>query len=258
MRHSRSWLLIVLALGLAACRPGTLFPTPTPPVSATPAPPTPIIQCTPPLCAPGEAYFCASGNCPGGCGTGCATFTPPAGATPAPVCTPPPCWSGEAYFCPGDCPGGCGTTCATHTPDPGGPPPPAFPDPAGACALPPAAGTDPALAVCASAATVKVGETVRVRAELVNSAEARPEFRLQGQDADGTGFFGVEARGDNQLRGLFNGSDRLSLSAVQASGGRLLLTLEARAPGAVTLRLSAAPPFPAVSAAPLTIAIQAP
>jgi hypothetical protein len=40
-------------------------------------PATPIIMCTPPLCAIGtnEVYFC-SGTCPGGCGTTCATFTP--------------------------------------------------------------------------------------------------------------------------------------------------------------------------------------
>ena len=35
--------------------------------------------------------------------------------TPAPVCTPPPCTADEQYFCPGDCPGGCGTICATPT-----------------------------------------------------------------------------------------------------------------------------------------------
>ena len=33
-------------------------------------------------------------------------------------CTPPPCQEDEAYHCPDDCPGGCGTTCATHTPSP--------------------------------------------------------------------------------------------------------------------------------------------
>ncbi len=37
-------------------------------------------------------------------------------ATPQPLCTPPPCAENEAYFCPDECPGGCGTTCATHTP----------------------------------------------------------------------------------------------------------------------------------------------
>ena len=33
-------------------------------------------------------------------------------------CTPPHCQENEAYHCPDDCPGGCGTICATHTPTP--------------------------------------------------------------------------------------------------------------------------------------------
>ncbi|MCC7188242.1 MAG: PD40 domain-containing protein [Anaerolineales bacterium] len=33
------------------------------------------------------------------------------------VCTPPACRANETYFCNGDCPGGCGTVCATVTPD---------------------------------------------------------------------------------------------------------------------------------------------
>ena len=36
--------------------------------------------------------------------------------TPYPLCTPPPCKTDESYHCPEECPGGCGTTCATHTP----------------------------------------------------------------------------------------------------------------------------------------------
>lgn len=36
--------------------------------------------------------------------------------TPAPMCTPPACAEGEVYHCSGDCPGGCGTVCATVTP----------------------------------------------------------------------------------------------------------------------------------------------
>jgi len=40
------------------------------------------------------------------------TITP----TPFPKCTPPPCEEGEVYHCPDECPGGCGTTCATPTP----------------------------------------------------------------------------------------------------------------------------------------------
>jgi glucose/arabinose dehydrogenase len=33
------------------------------------------------------------------------------------VCTPPACGDDEAYSCPDECPGGCGTVCATHTPE---------------------------------------------------------------------------------------------------------------------------------------------
>jgi hypothetical protein len=36
--------------------------------------------------------------------------------TPFPVCTPPLCEPNEVYHCPDECPGGCGTTCATPTP----------------------------------------------------------------------------------------------------------------------------------------------
>ena len=38
--------------------------------------------------------------------------------TPVLQCTPPACAENEAYFCPDECPGGCGTVCATHTPAP--------------------------------------------------------------------------------------------------------------------------------------------
>ncbi|HTX92245.1 MAG TPA: carboxypeptidase-like regulatory domain-containing protein [Anaerolineales bacterium] len=50
-------------------------PTFTPTVTGTA---TPILMCTPPACAIGtsETYTCTSGNCPGGCGTACATYTP--------------------------------------------------------------------------------------------------------------------------------------------------------------------------------------
>jgi glucose/arabinose dehydrogenase len=40
------------------------------------------------------------------------------GITPMPLCTPPACEPDEVYHCPDDCPGGCGTTCATITPGP--------------------------------------------------------------------------------------------------------------------------------------------
>jgi len=45
------------------------------------------------------------------------TFTP-FSETPIIQCTPPLCQENEAYHCPDECPGGCGTTCATHTPSP--------------------------------------------------------------------------------------------------------------------------------------------
>jgi serine/threonine protein kinase len=45
-------------------------------------------------------------------------LTLPAGDTPIFMCTPPACNLGEVYFCLEDCPGGCGTICATVTPSP--------------------------------------------------------------------------------------------------------------------------------------------
>ena len=35
---------------------------------------------------------------------------------PRPACTPPACSPDEVYYCPDECPGGCGTICATPTP----------------------------------------------------------------------------------------------------------------------------------------------
>lgn len=68
------------ALPTATCEwpcyftPATLLPVQPPPAAETP-----IIQCTPPVCAIGvnEVYFCPQ-ECPGGCGTTCATYTPTA------------------------------------------------------------------------------------------------------------------------------------------------------------------------------------
>ena len=83
--------------------------------------PTLMPVCTPPACGPDEVYYCA-GECPGGCGTTCATPTPAGGSTgpvtAMPRCTPPPCGPDEVYYCAEPCPGGCGTTCVTPTPSP--------------------------------------------------------------------------------------------------------------------------------------------
>jgi hypothetical protein len=49
--------------------------TPLPAATKEPSSPTPQIMCTPPSCQEGEIYYC-SDDCPGGCGTMCATVTP--------------------------------------------------------------------------------------------------------------------------------------------------------------------------------------
>jgi len=83
-----------------------------------PQPATPEVVCTPPPCEEGEVYYCED-DCPGGCGTECATPTgmPPTEETPIIMCTPPLCGEDEVYYCEGECPGGCGTQCATPTPE---------------------------------------------------------------------------------------------------------------------------------------------
>ena len=93
---------------------------------------TPVLQCTPPLCQQGQVFTCSSANCPGGCGTTCATVTPEfVTATPFILCTPPACGPGEVLTCPqGDCAGGCGDTCAVPSADSQNPTPltPSLPD----------------------------------------------------------------------------------------------------------------------------------
>ena len=253
-------LLLIAALLLAACRPLDL------PWAATATPsPTPFVQCTPPPCQVGETYNCPSGNCPGGCGTTCATVTPDQSVitpqTPMPMCTPPACWSDEAYFCPGDCPNGCGTTCATRTPEPAGGPTPTFPPPTSVCALPqlsPGLTPAPALSRCASAEAARVGETVAVLVQA--SGITAPVFSVQGRDAgEGFGYLSFQATAENRVRALSDSSQVARARSVQASGNHLLLTLEALAPGAIVLDLYAGPANgPFVAGEPLTITITAP
>lgn len=79
----KRWSIIPILLSLIAC---SLF-VPTPPATETlsplPLPPSATFMavCTAPACSANETYFC-SGNCPGGCGTACATVTPDAGLSP--------------------------------------------------------------------------------------------------------------------------------------------------------------------------------
>ncbi|HET89870.1 MAG TPA: hypothetical protein ENN99_03895, partial [Chloroflexi bacterium] len=117
-----------LMLTVLACNAPLPDVTETPTVTTE----TPMVVCTPPPCSEDEVYYCPD-ECPGGCGTECATPTPgqptaspsvvPAD-TPMVMCTPPPCSEDEVYYCPDECPGGCGTECATPTAAPPGASPP--------------------------------------------------------------------------------------------------------------------------------------
>lgn len=112
------WLwLVLLAIGLALLLAGCDGETATRTPTSTPTA-TQRALCTPPACGPDEAIVCPA-ECPGGCGSVCATFTPPVETdTPTPMimCTPPACGPGEVVLCADECPGGCGSVCATVTP----------------------------------------------------------------------------------------------------------------------------------------------
>jgi hypothetical protein len=181
---------------------------------------------------------------------------PPRRLTPVVQCTPPPCWDDETYYCGGECPGGCGTICATRTPDPKASPTPTFPALSRGCTLP-TPGPDasgPALYVCASATTIRIGETVRLSAEVTEATD--PEFAVWGQDLEGTGSFSVRAKATNRTRDWYSYSTILDLVSVQVSDSRLYVELKALAPGAVEIEIGAGPPYPALHAAPLTIAVE--
>jgi WD40 repeat protein len=115
-------VLTIVAIAATACSSGTgtsQVKTSTAGISSQPVQnlTPPVIECTPPACKEGEVYNCPGGNCPGGCGTGCATVTPEfVTAAPLILCTPPACQAGEVLSCAqGDCPGGCGVNCAIPT-----------------------------------------------------------------------------------------------------------------------------------------------
>jgi hypothetical protein len=176
--------------------------------------------------------------------------------TPMVMCTAPLCWDDEMYYCPAECPGGCGTTCATRTPDPNAGPTPTFPAPASGCTLPtpdPDA-VGPALYVCASTTTVGIGETVSLFAEVINAAD--PIFVVRGQNLEGTESLYVRAKATNRTMGWYSSGATLDLVSVQASDSQFYAELRALAPGTVEIAISAAPPYPALYADPLTITVQ--
>jgi len=67
-------LVTILLLGACSILPvGTEDPTPTMIIPDKPSV-TFVVECTPPACGDGDVYFCPD-ECPGGCGTVCATQT---------------------------------------------------------------------------------------------------------------------------------------------------------------------------------------
>lgn len=86
---------------------------------------TPQIMCTPPACQGDEVIICPD-TCPGGCGSICASPTPPPPTetfTPSPTtessaCELPACPAPQVVYCPGACPDNCGLVCVTPTPAP--------------------------------------------------------------------------------------------------------------------------------------------
>ena len=86
-------LVPLIALLLVACSPTT----PSPTVYVAPTTETSADEPTPDVTKPAESSVGMTD-------------------TPMPVCTPPNCAEDEVYYCPGECPGGCGTICATPTP----------------------------------------------------------------------------------------------------------------------------------------------
>jgi glutaminyl-peptide cyclotransferase len=128
---------LVLFAVLAACSAETGTPAATPIVTETalailPTPTaglltpagtdTPVPQCAPPACAPGEVLVCPEeAGCPGGCAVICATTTPaaavgtapPATGTPSLLCIAPSCGEAEPVCLSGACADGCGLVCPT-------------------------------------------------------------------------------------------------------------------------------------------------
>jgi hypothetical protein len=224
MRHP---VALLLALLLAACTPAatTLPPSATPleatavaattpaPPATTPAPPTtpapitPRPVCTPPLCLAGEVYYCPSGDCPGGCGTGCATPTPtllPAAFCQVVVRTPPP----EAP-----------TVTVGGTPDPN-------------------RRVDPHVAVCLSAATLAVGQRVALVGRAVDIGH--PAWTLHARE-NGAGDFEpiVQVSGTGDVSLVGTARQLLFFVEAQRFLGEIILHFEAQAPGRVEWRLSA-------------------
>lgn len=224
MRSHRLAIVFAAVLGLAlaglACSVFTPAPTAPPPPTITATlglppqaslPPTdtaqpPAPMCTAPACAEGEVLFCA-GECPNGCGTGCATPTPP---------VPP-----DAYC-----------LIVVRTPAPAAPTSSANGTPL------PHVQVDPHVAVCLNAPEVTVGNPVVLVARAVDIGQ--PAWTLHAREG-GTGEFEpiVEISGVGQVSLVGTARQVLGFVEAERSLDGVVLHFEALSPGQVEWRLSA-------------------
>jgi hypothetical protein len=199
MNKSLVLILVVLGLGLLAC--------------ILPLQPTPVIQCTAPFCDAGR-LLCPSGDCPGGCGTICATLTPGDAIT----VTPP----------------GAGGTCSIVVRTP----PPEAPTASVNGTPDPNHRIDPHVEICASATEARVGDIVTLRGQAVDLG--LPEWTLHARE-NGLGDFVDAAQVSYEGELTLGEAGYTVLEAVSTAVdlNQVTLYLEAMAPGEVELTLSA-------------------
>jgi hypothetical protein len=200
---------------LSPLTPTRWVPTPTA-WTPTPRMPTPLvtvpqIQCTPPACRPGEVFYCP-GKCPGGCGTICVTPTPKA-ITP-------------------EKPSGVPCLIVTRTPPPNAP---TFVPNGNSL---PGQRVDPHVEICASASTLKVGETFTLIGQVVDIG--LPNYAVMLRPA-GTDDFRqlVAVTYNNEIRGQAGAGEVLEVVSTRGTMNQLTLVLRARAAGTIDVFINA-------------------
>ncbi len=179
-----------------------------------------------------------------GCATSTPTPTPTPAQVPMVQCTPPYCWEDEVPFCEGQCPGGCGTTCATITPAPNASPTPTFPPLSDVCVLPTPDPTqaEPHMDLCASASQIRVGGVIQLAIRL--SGVARSAFvSISGQDVDSYKSFFTRARTGDHLPALINAGAHLKLDYMQTHGDEMFFVLQGVSSGEVKVDVRAGPTY---------------
>ncbi len=97
---------------------------------------------------------------------------------------------------------------------------------------------DPHVEVCASAATVKVGDTLTVLGQAVDIGLPYYQVRLQDQGAASSALL-AEVTYENQVKSQADVSQVLALVSVTARGDSLNVVLRARGPGRTQLVVTA-------------------